>query len=174
MRHCWARLRHSEGCHAQQIGSWPTSSIMSISPLAAHPPYRSSVGSIQIAGHNPRPRGNCARTSSRPYVQSPLFTVRIRADVKLCWLTVSRWARITRWLFSTVAFSERYHCSSLFPPAANPPGCNHHQSGTTISLYQFQDPQTHLKRPVASLVPVETTGKKEPEVIRQTSGGVYK
>jgi hypothetical protein len=54
---------------------------MSISPLAAQPPYTWSVGSIQNAGHRPRPIGILARISIRPYVHSPRLRVRMRAEV---------------------------------------------------------------------------------------------
>ena len=40
--------------------------MMSISPLLGQPPYSQPVGSIQIAGHVPRPEGSFALTSTRP------------------------------------------------------------------------------------------------------------
>ncbi len=40
--------------------------MMSISPLAAQPPYTESVGSIQNAGHKPLPYGSFRRASMRP------------------------------------------------------------------------------------------------------------
>jgi hypothetical protein len=42
-------------------------SITSISPEAAQPPYLSSNGNSQSAGHIPLPQGTLARNSNLPY-----------------------------------------------------------------------------------------------------------
>ncbi|KAH9405241.1 hypothetical protein TYRP_001085 [Tyrophagus putrescentiae] len=54
---------------------------MSISPEAAHPPYLLSSGIIQMAGHNCRPAGIFALTSTLPYRHAAF--VRMRPEVKL-------------------------------------------------------------------------------------------
>ncbi len=59
-----------------------TASRISISPEAAHGPYRASSGSIQIAGQLPWPWGRRARTSNRPNRQAALPRVVSFAELK--------------------------------------------------------------------------------------------
>lgn len=58
----------------------PTS-MMSISPVAAHTPRDSLAGSIQKAPHKPRPRGSFILASILPVRNATGLTVRRRADV---------------------------------------------------------------------------------------------
>ena len=63
------------------LGSKPTFSMTSISPLAGQPTLPMSSPSIQNAGHMPWPRGTFIRVSTCPYVGVNLPEVLSRAEV---------------------------------------------------------------------------------------------
>ncbi len=61
-------------------GSYPTFSMMSISPLLGQPALPRSLPSIQKAGQTPRPRGILMRDSKWPYAWLKVRAVLSRAD----------------------------------------------------------------------------------------------
>ena len=86
------------------IARWPVDSWMSISPLIGQ--LTVVLGSIQNAGHRPRPATVLMRASKRPFIHwPPRFRVRRRAEVEFFEPMRSFLAVIVSRPLATVAFA---------------------------------------------------------------------